>query len=213
MHDEFRVTVAVDDPRAFIDALETLERGDPVLGELDRVAVTHDANNVFVYADSLEAAQHAATAARGAMAQKHLAGEVGTWRWHPLEERWEDASTPLPQSESERVAEHQRLQQHEREESLQAGYPEWEVRVTLPSHHDAQALAERLRGEGLQVTQRWRHVLAGANDEDDAQALAERIRGEVPAGGEIVCEGTGAPYWNMLGAPARPFAFFGGLAR
>jgi hypothetical protein len=213
MHDEFRVTVGVEDPREFLAALKSLEQEDPTLDDLARVAVTHEDDHVFLYADSQQVAEHLSDAVKRAMGQAHLQGEIGLWRWHPIEERWEDASTPLPADTSQRAAEHERLEHLETDESIKAGYPEWEIRITLPSHADARSFAERLQSEGIPVTRRWRHLILGANDEDDARTLAERVRAQAPAGSEILCEGSGLPYWNMLNAPARRFAFFGGLAQ
>jgi hypothetical protein len=207
MHDEFRVTAEVEKPRELLEALKAAEHGRDAQGTLPRAAVTREGERVFIYIDSQESAQRAQAVVRAAMAQRGLAGEVAVARWHPLEERWEDAAKPLPASESERVAEHARLERHETEESKQAGIAEWEVRVTLPSHQEARAFAERLRAEGIPVNQRWRHLLVGANDEDDAVALAERLRTEAPAGSEIHSEGSGLPYWQML----HPYAILGGM--
>jgi hypothetical protein len=208
MHDEFRLQVSVQTPKDLLAALEAVEPGDGTPGGLPRLAVTHEGDHVFLYADSLQAAEQARTAVQQAMARNDMAGEIGLWRWHPLEDRWEDAATPLPATESERAAEHARLERLETEESVEAGHPEWEVRITLPTHHDARAFAERLRGEGIPVNQRWRHLLVGANDEDDAAALAERLRIEAPAGSEIVAQGNGLEYWRLL----HPYAFLGGIA-
>ena len=142
------------------------------------------------YADSQDAAERTRAVVQEAMTQHGITGELSVRRWHPLEERWEDASVPLPASESERAVEHARLEEEETEESRRAGFAEWEVRVTcrLPG---CARFAERLRGEGIPVNQRWRHLLVGANDEDDAAALAERLRTEAPAGSEILTEGSG----------------------
>jgi hypothetical protein len=208
MHDEFRVTIEVSKPHELLQALKAVERTEDAQGVLPRSAVTHEGEHVFIYTDSLQAAERAQAVVRETMSQRGLSGQVAVYRWHPLEERWEDASVPLPASASERAAEHARLEQHETEESEQAGIAEWEVRVTLPSHQDARAFAERLRAEGIPVNQRWRHLLIGANDEDDAAALAERIRAEAPAGSEIHSEGNGLPYWQML----HPYAILGGIA-
>ncbi len=142
------------------------------------------------------------------MAEHSIDGAVSVMRWHPLEERWEDASAPLPATEADRSAEHARLEELETEESQQAGHAEWEVRITLPTHHDARSFAERLRGEGIPTKQLWRHLLVGANDEDDAAALAARLRTEAPAGSEITAEGNGLEYWQLL----HPYAYLGGIA-
>jgi hypothetical protein len=207
MHDEFRVEVHAPAAHELLGALKGLEHGHDARGELPRVAVTHDHEHVFLYADSQDAAERTRAVVQGAMTEHGIAGELSVRRWHPLEERWEDASAPLPASDSERAAEHARLEEEETEESQRAGFAEWEVRVTLPTHQDARAFAERLRGEGIPVNQRWRHLLVGANDEDEAAALAERLRTEAPAGSEILTEGSGLPYWQML----HPFAYLGGM--
>jgi hypothetical protein len=105
------------------------------------------------------------------------------------------------------------LEQLETEESEQAGRAEWEVRVTLPTHHDAREFAERLQSEGYLLRRHWRHLQLGARDEDDANALAARLRAEAPQGSEIEVEGDAADAWAEVTAPARPFSIFGGLAQ
>ncbi len=203
MHDEFRVQAHTKSPGALIESLKDVQDG----GSSPRVAVTHEGDHVFLYADSLPAAEQAGEVVRRALQAGNLAGDVSVSRWHPVEERWEDASAPLPATDAERATEHARLEQTETEESLRAGEPEWEVYVTLPTHHDARAFAKRLREEGIPVNQRWRHLLVGANDEDDAQALAARIRTEAPPGSEIVPQGNGLEDWGLL----HPYAYLGGL--
>ncbi len=208
MHDEFRVQVRAQAPGKVVDALKTIQVADDASHELPRLAITHEGDHVFLYADSADAATHAREVVEQAMAQHSIAGEASVMRWHPLEERWEDAAAPLPATEAERSAEHAHLEELETEESLQAHHAEWEVRITLPTHHDARSFAERLRGEGIPTKQLWRHLLVGANDEDDAAALATRLRTEAPAGSEIATEGNGLEYWQML----HPYAYLGGIA-
>jgi hypothetical protein len=208
MHDEFRVQVKAQAPGEVLDALKSIEVSDEAAQKLPRLAITHEGDHVFVYADSAEAAAHAREVMQQALAQHALTGETQVVRWHPLEERWEDAAKPLPSTDGERAAEHERLEQLETAESQQAGEPEWEVYITLPSHHDARAFAERLRGEGIPTKQFWRHLLIGANDEDDAAALAARLRVEAPAGSELHPQANGLAYWRML----HPYAYLGGIA-
>lgn len=208
MHDEFRVEVQVAEPEQLLDALKQVERGHAgAAGGLPRLAVTHSGDQVFLYADSQQAAEAGREALQAALAARSLAGAPSVMRWHPLEDRWEDAARPLPSSDPERAAEHARLEREETAESAQAGYPEWEVRATLPSHREARTFAARLRSEGIPVNQFWHHLLVGANDEDDAAALAARLRVEAPAGTEIHAEGSGMPYWQSL----HPFAYLGGI--
>jgi hypothetical protein len=208
MHDEFRVRVRVRTPQELLRALKAVELDPAAQREVGRLAVTHEQDHVFLYADSLSAAEHARTLVQQAMADGGLDGEVTLWRWHPLEERWEDASAPLPSTDADEAAERARRDVTEDAESIAAGIPQWEVRVTLPTHGDARSFAERLRSEGIPVNQRWRHLLVGANDEDQASALAERLRAEAPAGSEIVADGNGLLYWREL----HPLAAFGGIA-
>jgi hypothetical protein len=207
MHDEFRLRAHVQSPRALIDALKEIQLDDTSKRNLGRLAVTHDEDDVFLYADSLPTAEYARTVVQDALAQRGIGGELTLWRWHPLEERWEDASAPLPASAEAQDAERARRDAMEDAESAADGAPQWEVRMTAPTHHDARDFAEHLRSEGIPVRQHWRHLFVGANDEDEATALAERIRGEAPPGSEIVADGVGMPYWKEM----HPFAMFGGM--
>jgi hypothetical protein len=50
-----------------------------------------------------------------------------------------------------------------------------------PSHHEAVALAGRLRADGRPVIRRWKYLLLGASSAAEASDLAEAIEREVPA--------------------------------
>ncbi len=207
MHDEYRVRVDTDPAQAnaLLRALHEIEAGvDPT----HRVAVTRDGGELFLYADSSEAAEQARAEVERAMTAKSLQGDVTVSRWHPLEERWEDASAPLPATDADRAAEHRRLQETEAAESAATGVPEWEIRVTLATHHDAREFAERLLAEGIPVVRRWRHVMVGAANEDQAKSLAERLRREAPEGSTLEVEGAGQEIWAQL----HPYSVFGGIA-
>jgi hypothetical protein len=216
MHDEFRIRVEVPRERAqqLMGALEAVERnGEHGVPSPGHVAVSHEEGHVFLYADSAEDAARARATVEAILSEKQILGKLSSWRWHPEEDRWEDAALALPSTPAEQAAEHERLEQEETEESEQAGYPEWEVRVSLPTHHDARAFAERLAGEGIPVQRHWRHLTLGTKDEDEARALAERLRAEAPQGSTFEVEGTAWQAWVALHNPARPFALFGGLAQ
>ena len=215
MHDEFRIEVEVPRERAheLLGALGSLERDSLGMPSPKHVAVTHEDGHVFVYADSLDDATHARAALESVLAEQGIAAKPDSRRWHREEERWEDISTPLPSTPAEHAAEHERLEQLESEESREAGRPEWEVRVTLPSHHDARAFAERLESEGYPLRRHWRHLQLGTRDEDEARALAERLRAEAPAGSSFEVEGDAWDAWAEVTGPARPFAIFGGLGQ
>jgi hypothetical protein len=212
--------VVVDHPRELREEEETHPLIDALRGLTDEelsgvasspLAVTHEHNHVFLYADSLEGAEHARAAVELAMQKRDLHGAITVARWHPIEERWEDPSVALPASDAERAAERKRLDEQETEESEQWGYAEWEVRVTLPTHHDAREFASRLQREGMSATQRWRHLMVGADNEDEATQLAERLRSEAPPGSEVVAEGSGAFAREFVPGVQRRFAVFGGL--
>lgn len=216
VHDEFRIEVEVprDHAHALLDELRSLERG--AMGDVPtprHVAVSHGQGHVFLYADSEQEAAAAKVALEAILAKLRIDAAPAARRWHPEEERWEDVSAPLPASPSEHASEHERLERLETEESDEIGHAEWEVRVTLPTHHDAREFAERLKSEGYPLRRHWRHLQLGARDEDDASSLAARLRVEAPAGSEIEVEGDAADAWAEVTAPARPFSIFGGLAQ
>jgi hypothetical protein len=176
----------------------------------DRLAVSGDGPNVFVYAGDRGQADAAADAIRALAAANGWVVELDLKRWHPIAEEWEDPDVPLPQTDADRAAEHEQLIAKEREDTAQSGYAEYEVRVECPSHRDTVALAKRLHDEGVPVVRRWRYLLVGAADEDSANALAERLRGEAPAGSTVIAEvSRRAAYDEDPGRAS--FAVFGGL--
>jgi hypothetical protein len=177
----------------------------------DGVVVTRDGSHVFLYASTIQQAKAAERAVREVLEHHQMKAEVSpVLRWHPIEEHWEDASVPLPQTAAEFEAEHGRQEQREAEESRQLGYAEWEVRVDLPSHRDAVRLAERLEAEGISpLVRRWKYLLIGTATDEDARALAERIRAEAPEGASVKSEPSAAIGWELTGQ--NPFAAFGGF--
>ncbi len=192
MADDWRVTATLHEEglvERLLDGLHRHEVRQDVVERLgNRVAVSTGPTHVFIYADS-EGAAHEAERIVQELGEAHeLEPEVAVHRWHPLEERWEEASVPLPQTEAERRVEHERLEQDETEESQRTGLAEWEVRVELEAHHDAVALADKLGAEGMQPVRRWRYLVVGANNEDEAKELAERLRSEAPPNSTITVE-------------------------
>jgi hypothetical protein len=124
-------------------------------------------------------------------------------RWHPVAEEWEAADVPLPETPAEVRAERQELDASETGDSLAAGVALFEIRVQLPGHREAVALAARLQAEGYSVVRRWRFLVVGANNADQAEEVAARIRPEVPAGAVVSIEEVG---------PRRPYTVFELLA-
>lgn len=214
MGDDWRVRVGVFDDgraRALTERLEAEKLGEDLETAFgDRLIVSVDGPDVFVYAGDREQAERAATAIRSVAAQNDWDVELELKRWHPTAEEWEDPEEPLPQTAAERSAEHAKLVEKEREETAQRGYAEYEVRVEFPSHRETVELANRLHQEGLPVLHRWRYLLVGASDEDAANALAERLRAEAPRDATVTPEvSRRAAYDDDPGRGS--FAIFGGL--
>lgn len=213
MADDWRVTVDFDDEgdgtqfAEWLGALELESEERERLGE--RIVVSRDGPRVYLYADSEERAQAALATVTGRLDAEGTAAVTSFERWHPVEQAWKDASLPLPQTEQEVRAEHERLQAREAAESLERGRAEWEVRIELRTHEDTVALAERLESEGIPVVRRHTFLLAGAVNEDDARTLAERLEREAPEGARIEVEPGGGLVWEV--APRNPFILFGGL--
>ncbi len=174
----------------------------------DRVVVSRDGAQVFLYAGTREQAERAREVVE-AEARQHWTVDVDFRHWHPSAEDWEDPDKPLPPDDAAKLAEHEALIAREREETEGTGHPEFEVRVDLPSRHDAVRFSEQLRQEGLPAVHRWKFLLVGATDEDMAKKLAERIRKEAPASSRVNVEGTWAAAYAER--PRNPFAVLGGL--
>jgi hypothetical protein len=191
-----------DDWRIRIQLLES-EQAETLLGRLGldlgseearrlaseleghRLVVSRDGETIFVYAESQTEAEQARAIVQAELADEGLAGAIDVERWLADEERW---SGEPP---------HETWEQEE----LQRGYAPWEVRVELPSHGEADRLADELAAEGYDIVRRWRYLIVGAASEEDARQLAGRLHGRAEPGGELV--------WEV--APQNPFALFGGL--
>jgi hypothetical protein len=187
--DDWRVTATFSDAADVEKAAASVrehEVEDDVRSRLgDRVAVSADGPNVYLYAGSEDAAREAERVVREVLAMHRLSAEFTLDRWHPLEEEWVDASVPLPQTAEQLEAEHERRMENETEESLATGQAGYEVRVELRTHRQAVQLAGRLQAEGHPVVRRWRYLILGANNEDDAAALADTLRQEAPVHASI----------------------------
>jgi len=206
MGDDFRVTATFADsgPVGWLtDRLRAHRVEDDARGRLGgRVSVSGGEDHLFLYADSAAAAQEAEAVVRSILGEKGLQARFALDRWHPVEERWEDASQPLPATDAERAVEHERLEADQEAESQASGFADWEVRVDLPTHHDAVAVARRLEAEGQSPIRRWKYLIVGANTEDDARVLAASIQADA-ADAKVSVE-------PALGMVQGAFALFGG---
>lgn len=215
MADDFRIVVTFEDEGSILGfgrSLREREFEKELREQLgDGVVVTHDGPEVFLYASSPEQAGAAERAVQEVLGQQPAGAEVSpVHRWHPVEERWKDASVPLPRTAEEIAIERAREEEQEARETKRLGYAEWEVRVDLPTHRDAADLAERLEAEGISpIVRRWRYLLIGTATDDEARALAERIRADVPEGASVKAEASATIGWELTGQ--NPFAAFGGF--
>lgn len=175
------------------------------------VLVTRDGPRVFIYTGSQGQAVAARRAVGEVLAHNDMKGEASPIeRWHPIEDRWEDASNPLPVTAAEVEAEHERFEEEQADEAAERGYAEWEVRVDLASHRDAVEFAERLEAEGISpVTRRWKFLLIGTANDEDAKELAERVRAEAPDGATVTAEPSATIEYEVVGG--NPFSLFGGF--
>jgi len=192
---DWRVTISltgqahVEQARQSISEQEVEQDVRQKLGR--NIVVGAGDSEIFLYAGTELAATEAEQTAREVLGQLGIEAEFALHRWHPIEEEWQSPDVAMPQTEAERQAEHQRLEDAETADSVAAGSAGWQARVELESHREAVALAHKLQGEGHPVVRRWKFLVAGANNEDDAQALAEHIRQEAPPGTTVVAEPAG----------------------
>ena len=207
--EDWRLTISFDDAeraRRTVEALHELDAHQALRDELGgRVAVSRDGATVFLYADTRRAADAAERTVLEVVEEHGGAGRPVLDRWHPIEERWEDASVPLPESEEARRAERERADADDAATSIATGVAQWEVRIELSSPESAAALADELEQEGRSVVRRSAFLLIGANDRDDAAGLARRLEDR----GTVHVEPGAGVAWQLR--PANPFAVLGGL--
>src|SRR4051794_40208321 len=90
-----------------VDRLDAIEFGHDAKRQLgERVVVSRDGPEVFLYADTESAARETERVVRGELDRKGWKAELALDRWHPIEEEWKDATEPMPDTDEEREAEH-----------------------------------------------------------------------------------------------------------
>jgi hypothetical protein len=190
--DDWRIRIELEADRAggFLHGLGRglSSRAKELAKELeeDRLPVSRDDDTIFVYAASGLQAEQARRVVQAELEENAIEPLVlRIEHWLADEERWDDE----PKDETWE------------QEVLDRGYAPWEVRVELPSHEEADALADRLEREGRGVVRRWTYVIVGASSREEADALAQQLHGVVEPGGEVVYEAM----------PRNPFAIFGGI--
>jgi metal-dependent amidase/aminoacylase/carboxypeptidase family protein len=194
-NNDWRVTISLPaqaDAEQMQRFLSSHEVEEDVHRRLSRsIAVGMDDSQIFLYAGSESAAREAEQVARGVLAGHGVQAEFALHRWHPIEEAWEAADAAMPRTEDEQQAEYRRLEDEETAESLSTGYAQWEVRVDFVTHHEAVAMADKLRSEGRAVVRRWKFLVVGANNEDEARELAEQIGRDAPPDATVRAEHSG----------------------
>ena len=106
MADDYRIKVEFEDEGKILHfgrSLHEREFEQELREQLgDGVIVTRDGSEVFLYASTPEQAHAAEAAVREVLEHQDAEADVSpVERWHPVEERWEDASVPLPQTGDE----------------------------------------------------------------------------------------------------------------
>jgi hypothetical protein len=186
--DEWRVEVEIgdEDSATLGSRLAAMRLDEEARQEFgDGLVVTRDGLHLFAYATSEASAQAAEREIRKLIADDELEAQVRVTRWHPLEEAWKDAATPMPSTSAEEEAERARHEAAEITEEEESGETDWAVAVHLETLGDMRDLDGKLREQGLQIDRRWKYLLVGASTEEQADELAERIRGMAPANAEI----------------------------
>jgi hypothetical protein len=212
--DDWRLRIDLHDAGASFKLTELLEKAEHNLeGDFDdRVAISRDDTEVFAYTGTRALAERVEAMIQSLATENGWQAETELRRWHPTAEEWEDPGKPLPTGQAQ-AEEHAELIEREREEAAERGYPDFEVRIELPSYRDTAAFTDRLEQEGLPYVRRWKYVLVGATDEDSAAALAQRLRVEAPPGSAVQVEGTNKVIETETGVKTggSRYAVFGGM--
>jgi hypothetical protein len=191
--DDWRIRIRLREPahaHGFLArlGLELDAEADELTRALEgrHLAVSHDANEVFVYASSGFEAETARGLVEAELSTQRLDAEVGpVEHWLHDEERWDD-EPPGPTQEEELLAE---------------GRAPWEVRIECDSRDEAADLGAQLESEGYGVVRRFRYVIAGTATREEAEELAARVHGDVEPSSQLV--------WESV--PTNPFVIFGGI--
>lgn len=213
MNDDWRLQIDVHDAKradAFTKRLDAGElKHNLKTAFCDRVIVTRDGARVFVYTDTRSQVDRAREAAEVEACRQDWLLEIHCCRWHPIAEEWQDADKPMPTTAAAELAEQEALRARERQQAAESEQPEFEVRVDLPSRHDAVRFSKSLKEEGMTVVRRWKYLLIGVLDEDQGRLIARRLLAEAPTGTRVAVEGT----WAKASGEKilNPFAFVGGL--
>ena len=205
MSEEWRLEVELDEERhgfSLGERLRSHSLDDEARERLGgRAIVTRDGSRVFVYTGTEAEAREAERVLRELLEADELSADVWISRWHPEAETWKGADEPMPETESDRIAEYRGREAAALEKAERTGEMPFEVRLELPKLSDALSLVDELREDDHEVERRWRHVLVGAPTEERAAEIAEELRPRLPEGTEVEIEAQGVryPFFSVLG--------------
>lgn len=190
--EDWRVEAELDDEEqgySLSERLRALDLDDDARSRLgERVVVSRDGSQLFLYAANEAQAREAERVIRDLANRDNLSAEISTSRWHPVEQAWKDASIPLPTSPESIEDELARREDADEEEAERTGSWNWHLRVELPHRGDAVDLVDTLESEGLRVHRRWRYVTVDLATEEAARELADRLAETAPDGTELTVE-------------------------
>ena len=204
--DDFRVCIASRDLPELMSQQRLTRELSSRLGY--QVKASWDKGQVVWYAPSARSADEIAQVAREMLELEVLArhdigryqrAPVRTERWIRRDQDWRDVTdVPSAVIAAELQAEHEYLQEQEREGSRRAGFPAYRVRVDVPSHRDVVTLAGHLAAQGWGVRRRRRNLFVGAVCEDDAKGLVRALSGDGRADAETAFRVRRVSYSYML---------------
>jgi hypothetical protein len=152
----------------------------------ERAVVSGTDLRLYLCTGTRESAVAAQEVIRAVLAAHHLRGTTVTHFWDPSVDRWVNAADSVPDDTELTLMPGKHRYGPAREVAMDTriadatGLATWEVRVDLPSHHDAAAFARRLKAQGHPPVRRRRHLLVGARNQDEAQALSTAIHAQAP---------------------------------
>jgi hypothetical protein len=186
--DEWRVEVELNDEAhgyPLSERLRALDLDDEARERLGgRVIVTRDGSRLYLYATSADAAREAERVVRELLDADDLTAETSLTRWDEEQDAWVAPSGEVVESARD-----------------EDGLADWFVRVEPEDPGSVEALAERLRAEGMPVERRGRYLLIGSDDEQEVQAIAERVRAVAGPKDDVQVRAD-------VGIPAPTFVFF-----
>ena len=143
-----------------------------------QVAAGSSGTGIFLYASGAGSADEAARVAREVLARHDVSAPVRIERWSSgTRSGWMRRTSRPPMSlPSSRLSTN--TFRSTSGNIGTTGRPAWQIRVRLPSHRDAVALAGHLAAQGWQVRPLRKDLIVWADCEDDAKDLDRALSGD-----------------------------------